>query len=52
MNIPTAIFINKTDQAGVDLQSVVFSLLGCFRRYYHQADGVAVPGNSPEENTT
>ena len=50
MNIPTVIFINKIDQAGwfADaVQSVTIS----FRRYYHQADGVAVPGNSPEENT-
>ena len=51
MNIPTVIFINKIDQAGVDLQSVVQSVRDKLRRYYHQADGVAVPGNSLEENT-
>ena len=48
MNIPTVIFINKIDQAGVDLQSVVQSV-----RDKLSADIVikqtivAVPGNSP-----
>ena len=51
MNIPTVIFINKIDQAGVDLQSVVQSAGISSPPILSSRDGVAVPGNSPEENT-
>ena len=47
MNIPTVIFINKIDQAGVDLQSVVQSVRDKLSPILSSADGVAVPGNSP-----
>ena len=47
MNIPTVIFINKIDQAGVDLQSVVQSVRDKLSADIIIRDGVAVPGNSP-----
>ncbi len=47
----TVIFINKIDQAGVDLQSVVQSVRDKLSADIIITDGVAVPGNSPEENT-
>ena len=38
MNIPTVIFINKIDQAGVDLQSVIIHLI-MMKRFAERKSG-------------
>ena len=47
MNIPTVIFINKIDQAGVDLQSVVQSVRDKLSADIIIKQTVSLPGNSP-----
>ena len=47
MNIPTVIFINKIDQAGVDLQSVVQSVRISSPPILSSSRRCRCPGNSP-----